>query len=427
MIKVKRPFIFFLLCSFACVFAQDDPSSLEVALKECDFVFNPERRFCYDGEVYEKCDGMEYNPSTHICTGVIARRALCDGTQYNPLTHRCGDNVVEELTQETVPAAIAEATPAVATPPAVAEKQCESKLNINELIFKVQVGFPKQLKDCSSKLAKNMALQASPFFKGKKDDPKTFMMQCPMDGIKEQLPASAVEYVKSVESFIQGVLGAVNDPKAILSAVDGMNVNDLLVNIKNMVANDPCVVDEPFEPPVVVGGGEDDGERGKKENRSVWFGLRGGGNLSHLYADYNDSYRSASGSYEAAGGWQLGLVLDVALNDWFYLQPGVMFIRKGASRDNDRVNAHYLEFPLLASLKFSAFRINAGPYYGICLGSSSEKKLFDNDFGLSTGLGFDIGMFYIGTFYDYGLIDMSKRNDLRLYNRTLGFNFGVNL
>jgi hypothetical protein len=317
MIKIKYPFIFFFLFSLTCVFAQDD----QVALKECDFVFNPEKRFCYNGEVYEKCDGMEYNPSTHICTGVIARRASCDGTQYNPLTHGCGEgNVIEELAQETVPAVPQqleplETAPAIATP-VVAEKQCESKLNINELVSKIQSGFPKQLKDCSAKLTKNMALQASPFFKGKKDDPKTFMMQCPIDGIKEQLPASAVEYVKSVESFVQGVLRAANDPKAILSAVGDMNVNDLLGNIKSMAANDPCIVDEPFTLPVVVGGGEeDDGEEmGKKEKRSVWFGLRGGLNVSHLQVNaYHIGGSSCSGncgSYEAVGGWQLGLILE---------------------------------------------------------------------------------------------------------------------
>ncbi|MDR2581134.1 MAG: fibrobacter succinogenes major paralogous domain-containing protein [Fibromonadaceae bacterium] len=63
-------------------------------LEECDFVFNPERRFCYDGAVYDKCDGMEYNPTTHICSGVIAHRALCNDRQYNPLTQFCNGNDV---------------------------------------------------------------------------------------------------------------------------------------------------------------------------------------------------------------------------------------------------------------------------------------------------------------------------------------------
>jgi CO dehydrogenase/acetyl-CoA synthase alpha subunit len=29
-------------------------------LKKCDIVFNPQKKFCYDGAVYDKCDGMEH-------------------------------------------------------------------------------------------------------------------------------------------------------------------------------------------------------------------------------------------------------------------------------------------------------------------------------------------------------------------------------
>ena len=63
-------------------------------LKRCDFVFNPEKKFCYDGAVYDKCDGMEYNPTTHICIGDIATRALCNNIQYNPIIQRCEDNAI---------------------------------------------------------------------------------------------------------------------------------------------------------------------------------------------------------------------------------------------------------------------------------------------------------------------------------------------
>jgi len=63
-------------------------------LKECDVVFNPAKKFCYDGEVYNLCDGMSYNPTTHICSGDIANRALCNGKQYNPLKQKCENNVI---------------------------------------------------------------------------------------------------------------------------------------------------------------------------------------------------------------------------------------------------------------------------------------------------------------------------------------------
>jgi uncharacterized protein (TIGR02145 family) len=70
-------------------------SSSGEALKECTLGFNPANKFCYDGGVYDKCDGMEYNPTTHICEGDTYFPAKCNGVQYNPLKQRCEDNVIE--------------------------------------------------------------------------------------------------------------------------------------------------------------------------------------------------------------------------------------------------------------------------------------------------------------------------------------------
>jgi uncharacterized protein (TIGR02145 family) len=52
-------------------------------------VFNVSTSFCYDGIVYSKCNGMGYNPSTHICDGSAAYPAECGGWQYNPLEDGC--------------------------------------------------------------------------------------------------------------------------------------------------------------------------------------------------------------------------------------------------------------------------------------------------------------------------------------------------
>jgi len=70
------------------------PKSSGPILKECDAIFNPNKKFCYDGGIYDLCDGMSYNPTTHICTGDIAYRALCNGEQYNPLKQKCENNVL---------------------------------------------------------------------------------------------------------------------------------------------------------------------------------------------------------------------------------------------------------------------------------------------------------------------------------------------
>jgi uncharacterized protein (TIGR02145 family) len=55
-------------------------------------MFSPSNSFCYNGNVYPKCSGMEYNPTTHICQGYAVSPATCGGRQYNPLEQRCGSN-----------------------------------------------------------------------------------------------------------------------------------------------------------------------------------------------------------------------------------------------------------------------------------------------------------------------------------------------
>jgi len=119
-------------------------------------------------------------------------------------------------------------------------------------------------------------------------------------------------------------------------------------------------------------------------------------------------------------GTQWGLVLDIAMSEWFYIQPCLMYIQKGMTDSSYVKTPHYIEFPLLLSFKFSALRLDMGPYFGLCIVGNC-----DYDIGLSTGIGFDIGMFYIGAFYDYGLNNLGGGFDF--YNRTLGLNVGVNL
>jgi hypothetical protein len=319
------------------------------------------------------------------------------------------------------------------TPEPVAKKDCEKTFNINELVSKIENGFPGQLKDCSATLAKNMALAASPF--GKKTElkePKAFMMECAIDGIKQKLPAGTEGYVKPIEGFLQKLLDASSaggslDVKKFSGAIGGMNVNDLINNLKSKAAEDDCALDELYEPSVAAGG-EEGGAEDKEDKRKVFsWGFRWGINASHLYAEYNNDYYHGSGTYKSTTSTgQFGLVFDWALSDWFHLQPGIMYIQKGAEDDIDNViTSHYIEIPLLLSFKISVLRINAGPYFGICAGANYD---FDSsDFGITTGLGFDIWKFYIGAFYDYGLINMNNARDFEFYNRTLGFNLGMNL
>jgi len=310
--------------------------------------------------------------------------------------------------------------------------QCDKNYNVNELLFKVQNGFPVQLKDCSSKLAKDML---SPF--GKKLEPKSFMLQCPIDGIKKELPAGfpgTDKILGSLANFVQGLLNSASaggslDPKKLVSSVGSMDITGLLNDLKQSAIGE-CVVDEPYEPsavstpapvptpmPAPV-------DKADNSDSRVSFGIRAGFNNSHTYAEYYIKNKKGSGDYSGILGGQAGLVVDFALSDWFHIQPGLMYISKGMNGGNDNLHAHYLDIPLLLSFKFSVVRLNAGPYFGFCM-SGSYCNVFDT--GLNAGVGFDIKKFYIGTVYEHGLVDVSSKPGFRFYNRTYGINFGVNL
>jgi len=119
------------------------------------------------------------------------------------------------------------------------------------------------------------------------------MMQCPVDGIKKELPEGFPNVDKilgSVTNFIQGILntalaGGALDPKKLPSAVASMNIMELVSDVKKAAA-DECIVDEPYEPPVQPAGGTKESDSGKeKKEGGTSFGIRIGLNYSHTYAN----------------------------------------------------------------------------------------------------------------------------------------------
>jgi len=203
--------------------------------------------------------------------------------------------VSSELTRQLLPSGSyvpPPPAPVAATPIATvaatpdAPKQCKKKYNINEILFKVKNGLPSKLKDCSSGLAKEMALAASPFGKkGAPIEPKSYMTQCAVNGIKNEIPdgfPGKNKLISSVNNFVQGLLnsamaGGSLDPRKLISVVGSMDINGLMSDVKKLASYD-CVVDEPYEPPVAQarnGGYSDDeedeeeGAEGEKESSSI--------------------------------------------------------------------------------------------------------------------------------------------------------------
>jgi len=62
--------------------------SSSAVLEECEAIFNPDNKFCYDGTVYDKCNGKIFNPPTQVCvSGKVEDK--CGGFQYNQETQFC--------------------------------------------------------------------------------------------------------------------------------------------------------------------------------------------------------------------------------------------------------------------------------------------------------------------------------------------------
>ncbi|MDR1811736.1 MAG: outer membrane beta-barrel protein [Candidatus Fibromonas sp.] len=384
-----------------------------------------------------------------IADSQVVKTALLDHSlkSLDDLT-KASNELANKLLQSSPPAATSpdapikldlsafshqESAPATAPSP---QKECKNTFNINEITFKIQDRFPKQLKDCSVDLAKSMApvpgfLKKSAESEQKKP-PKEFMTQCTIDGIKKELPANLAnvdKFVGKIENFVQNILNSASsangelDINKLSKAVDEMNIGELLDGIKKLALDDACMVDEPYKSPIMFTEKDEESNSDEKKvgRKIVSPGFRTGFNFSNIAADYSPFYNSI--------GFQLGFVLDIAIKDALHLQPGIMYIQKvhihkGRKYDYDDSNVitlHYIEFPMQISLKFSVFRFNIGPYIGLCTGN------VNNDSGISTGLGFDIGKFYIDVFYDYGLTNAFSYDSIKFYNRTFGSNFGVNL
>ena len=297
------------------------------------------------------------------------------------------------------------------TPPHPPIEWCDKMYNINEIIFKLKDGLLSQLKDCS--------LEQKP------------KMQCATDWIKKELPNDfpATNRILGFSSYAKLV-------NTVGSNYEDYDVSDKTMNLflseVKKLATDECIVDKPYKPP-------SNREQLKKTQPSLlslglpnwlYLGFRSGINFSQMcpqdeYADDDNNHSNPCSDNTL--GMQLGLVFSIAMSELSYIQSGLMYDWHkydykyyGFDSYEFIKTIHYLKFPLLLSLKFSAFRLSVGPYFDLCiLGNRGYEA------GLNVGLGFDTGMFYIGASYDYGMSDSNYGP--KLYNRTLGLNVGVNL
>jgi len=159
-------------------------------------------------------------------------------------------------------------------------------------------------------------------------------------------------------------------------------------------------------------------------------GLKAGFNLSNYYGDNVDAIFDEY--WDPNLGFCGGVFVNFSINDIFAIQPEALFTMKGAQEEHDdwsqKINANYLEIPLLAKLsmrsKIARPNLFLGPAFAIKLsservydsGESDEIDYFkDTDFGLVFGGGVDFdtgqGKIVLEARYTLGLVQLKEEDD----------------
>ncbi len=151
------------------------------------------------------------------------------------------------------------------------------------------------------------------------------------------------------------------------------------------------------------------------------FGIKAGASLSSFTGN------GVEGA-QALWGFHAGLVGNFAVNDFFSVQPEVLYSMKGAKHDEttsgiqekDRIRLHYIDVPILAHFNAGGLFFEVGPQIGFNVAANSHSeatgyasidqdikdRIKTADFGYVGGLGYQlangpgIGLRYNGSFTD---------------------------
>ena len=156
------------------------------------------------------------------------------------------------------------------------------------------------------------------------------------------------------------------------------------------------------------------------------IGIKGGLNLSTLYAENVDDTKMLT-------GFNLGLFAKLPLSDHFAIQPELYYTTKGAEvKYNNafvdgtaRFNLNYIELPILLVVSITDFvNFHVGPYAAYLISGKAKNEsninLFDFeenldtddynkfDLGIAAGVGLDFKAISLGLRYNHGTTKIGK-------------------
>jgi len=186
------------------------------------------------------------------------------------------------------------------------------------------------------------------------------------------------------------------------------------------------------------------------------FGARAGFNLTNISQKIDGKKAEGDMKPKYKPGFQIGVVGEYAISEYFAIQPGILFATHGNKINwsqtypslgkqefKGSANINYLQIPVNAQYKLdlggNALLLQAGPYFGFALSGKSKSETTFNgetekndldlkfgskeeeinplDFGLGLGVGLQINAIQIGLGYKFGLANLSNFDETSINNR----------
>lgn len=187
-------------------------------------------------------------------------------------------------------------------------------------------------------------------------------------------------------------------------------------------------------------------------NAQVRFGVKAGGNFSHLYTS-GSSQGINSDQYKGRFGYHFGGVMEYSFSNIFSIQPELMYLHQGANLKKENsfgikdghVTLNNLQLPVNLKAAWNTNKarlfVYAGPYigynmYGKVVGKtgseSVDHKLFSKgsnmerwDYGVGFGIGAEINKFTMTLGNQIGMHDISgeKKGRMKAGNITLSLGY----
>lgn len=161
---------------------------------------------------------------------------------------------------------------------------------------------------------------------------------------------------------------------------------------------------------------------------NIKAGIKGGLNVSNLYVDDVSDENARLGTHLGLFA-QFGTIGPVALQtELLFSTKGSVAQYSGFFDQEVKYNLNYLDLPVLAVFKIGeAVELHAGGYGSFLLGANisysgdvsngvdeiDRDNLKSYDYGLSAGVGINVGAVQLGARYNYGLVEIADSDGAR--------------